>query len=156
MTTPPWQQKRALTRPGDFVPMFLSLSASCQTLRSTLPANAPAGGWYIASWAFRVLRAAPLLVACRRVVCSSYAAFTATTLLRWILLLVSYTVMMLPLTLITVYQFWYLVLILSLALILFVIFPLPLLVGYKMNYSIQNQVVKQSAHPNSKLVRGIL
>lgn len=69
-----------------------------------------------------------------------------------ILLLVSCTAIMLPFTLMTVYQFWYVVLILSPALILFVIFPLPLLVGYKMNCSIQNQDVKHLDGQFSRLV----
>jgi hypothetical protein len=156
MTTAPKQQKREPKLPCGLLLMSLSLSVSCQTLRSTLPANAPAGGWCIVSWVIRAWAAALPPAVCRRVVRSFYAAFTVTTLLILILLLVSYTVMMLPFTLMTVYQFWYVVLILSPALILFVIFPFPLLVGYKMNYSIQNQVVKQFAHINSKLVRGIL
>jgi len=151
MTTPP-QQKREPKLPCGLLLMFQLLFANYQTLRSTPPANVAAGGWYTAAWASRAWAAALPRLVCRRVVCSCYAAFTVTTLWALILLLVSYTVMILPFTLMTVYQFWYVVLILSPALILFVIFPFPLLVGYKMNYSIQIQEVKHFDHQFSRLV----
>ena len=55
------QQKREPKLPCDLVPVLRLPFVDYQTLRSTLPANAPAGGWYIAPLRFRVLAVAPPL-----------------------------------------------------------------------------------------------
>lgn len=95
---------------------------------------------FFASWAFRILGVAPIPLAFR--LCRSFYA-TFVTLDLWILLFVSYTVIMLSFTLITVYQFWYFVFILSFALIVVFIFLFPFVFrSYTLNYSIQNQNVK--------------
>lgn len=165
MTTPT-RQKREPTLPGDFVPMSRLLSASYQTLRSTPPANVLAGGWCIVSWAVRVLAAALPRCAFRRVYSlersrmptPNFENALKLSVSSWSWSLKSKSWRRNSLTVKSSLSIlnkserncW------TVICISLFIFSFPLLVGYKMNCSIQNQDVKHLVSQFPKLVRAIL